>query len=217
MGSPDNLDELINRTQQRIDHLDRLAGSKPAPKQPLGARLSSHLAKHGNLVVNAALAGCVFAVAWGQLRQKYEHQVRDPADTFARHAFIITRPCCVANADMAWMLLSPMMACICLQGKMQEKDQQLAKALAENRRCASAATCHLQTHYAPCGPALGAEHMHHRHAGVAAGCKTGCSGWNTASADSAMTSGVRLMSMLSPFSVQPAAGPALCHQKVRKH
>lgn len=93
MSSPDSLDELINRTQQRIDHLDRLAGSKPMAKQPLGARLSSHLAKHGNLVVNAALAGCVFAVAWGQLRQKYEHQ-----------------------------------------GKMQDKEQQLAKALAENRR-----------------------------------------------------------------------------------
>lgn len=75
MGSPDNLDELIQRTQQRIEHLDRLAGHKPAPKQPLGVRLSSHWAKHGNLLVNAALTGCVFVVAWGQLRQKYEHQV----------------------------------------------------------------------------------------------------------------------------------------------
>jgi hypothetical protein len=79
MGAPDNppdsLGELLKRTQQRIDDLDRLTGRKPAQKQPWSVRLSNNWAKHGNLLVNAALTGCVFAVAWGQLRQKYEHQV----------------------------------------------------------------------------------------------------------------------------------------------
>lgn len=37
-------------------------------------RVSAHVGKHGNLLANALLAGCVVGVAWEQLQQKYSHE-----------------------------------------------------------------------------------------------------------------------------------------------
>ena len=37
-------------------------------------RVSAHVGKHGHLLANALLAGCVFGVAWKQLQQKYSYE-----------------------------------------------------------------------------------------------------------------------------------------------
>ncbi len=65
MSPPDQLDVLIDRTQQRIDRLERLTGQKAAKQLPISARFTNHVTKHGGHITNAVLAGCVFAIAWG--------------------------------------------------------------------------------------------------------------------------------------------------------
>ena len=69
----DPLDRLISQSEEALQRIENL--KKGQSGQSAGQRVVSHLTKHGSHLINLALAGCVFVVAYGQVTLKRKHEV----------------------------------------------------------------------------------------------------------------------------------------------
>ena len=69
----DPLDRLISQSEATLQRIESL--QKGRTGQSAGQRVVTHLTKHGGHIINLALAGCVFVVAYGQLTMKRKHEV----------------------------------------------------------------------------------------------------------------------------------------------
>ena len=71
MSSEEKCNEIsqrLNETVQRVEAVQKGTNST------FSSRVRQHFNKQGNLIVNAALAGCIFFVAVGRLHLKTEFQ-----------------------------------------------------------------------------------------------------------------------------------------------
>lgn len=73
MSSTSDIDRVIAKTEGQISRLEAMERSGLASR-PLLKRMAGHLAKHGNFLGPALMAGCVFSVAWSQMQQKYRYE-----------------------------------------------------------------------------------------------------------------------------------------------
>ena len=71
--SSDPLDRLISESEATLQRIESL--QKGRTGQSAGQRVVTHLTKHGSHIINLALAGCVFVVAYGQVTLKRKHEV----------------------------------------------------------------------------------------------------------------------------------------------
>ncbi len=69
----DPLDRLISQSEEALHRIENL--KKGQTGQSAGQRVVAHLTKHGSHLINLALAGCVFVVAYGQVTLKRKHEV----------------------------------------------------------------------------------------------------------------------------------------------
>ncbi len=69
----DPLDRLISQSEEALQRIENL--KKGQSGQSAGQRAVAHLTKHGSHLINLALAGCVFVVAYGQVTLKRKHEV----------------------------------------------------------------------------------------------------------------------------------------------
>ena len=69
----DPLDRLISQSEAALQRIENL--QKGRTGQSASQRVLAHLTKHGSHIINLALAGCVFVVAYGQVTLKRKHEV----------------------------------------------------------------------------------------------------------------------------------------------
>ena len=69
----DPLDRLISQSEEALQRIENL--KKGQSSHSAGQRVVAHLTKHGSHLINLALAGCVFVVAYGQVTLKRKHEV----------------------------------------------------------------------------------------------------------------------------------------------
>lgn len=80
--------------------LARINAMQGAAKQkvPLKERTARHVARHGGRLAQAALAGCVFAVAVGRLSLQQQHRAAEAGWAEERETLVAARDVAVAEA-----------------------------------------------------------------------------------------------------------------------
>jgi len=72
--SPDQkIADIKRQLGEAVNRIENIQGGR---QQPLLSKISSHFRTQGSSIVNVVLTASVFAVAFGRLQQKQQHEAR---------------------------------------------------------------------------------------------------------------------------------------------
>ncbi len=74
MSSDQKIADIKRQLGEAVNRIENIQGGR---QQPLLSKISSHFRTQGSSIVNVALTASVFAVAFGRLQQKQQHEARN--------------------------------------------------------------------------------------------------------------------------------------------